>query len=77
MFRISNVDYALIPPESSIHFLEVGSESPKVCSINKKTNKTKQVHMYSRRMSYINEKVNYLVLGLYSYEKVISNIYLY
>uniref|UniRef100_A0A8R1V5B3 Uncharacterized protein n=1 Tax=Pristionchus pacificus TaxID=54126 RepID=A0A8R1V5B3_PRIPA len=56
---ISNVDYALIPPESSIHFLEVGSESPKV-------------HMYSRRMSYINEKVNYLVLGLYSYEKFSS-----
>ncbi|GMS91550.1 hypothetical protein PENTCL1PPCAC_13725, partial [Pristionchus entomophagus] len=56
---ISNIDYGLIPPESSLHFLEVGSESPKV-------------HMYARRMPYVTEKVNYLVLGLYSYEKFSS-----
>ncbi|GMR44372.1 hypothetical protein PMAYCL1PPCAC_14567, partial [Pristionchus mayeri] len=56
---ISNIDYALIPPESSLHFLEIGAESPKV-------------HMYSRRMPYVTERVNYLVLGLYSYEKFSS-----
>ncbi|GMT20115.1 hypothetical protein PFISCL1PPCAC_11412, partial [Pristionchus fissidentatus] len=56
---ISNIDYAKIPPESSIHFLEVGYESPKL-------------HMYSRNMSYISERVNFLVLGLYSTEKFSS-----